>query len=176
MEPLFLADFLFNMVQGYFFGYRCPIWLLSSYQGYWWDQLGLIRHLWLTKRWKINQVPSILVVEWGFDKICCVYYLLHKTYFRPMHLYPTTLTVSTVPSDTTIDLIIPWICWNPYSTASKRSVLDIRSFGYLQEEKVHCLCICLLVNKWSYTTNALLDHSEVSKESHFGPEIVKIEQ
>ena len=58
-----------HMIQGYFFGYHWPIWLLSLLQGNWWDQLGLIRHRWLAKRSKIDQVLSILVVEWGFDVI-----------------------------------------------------------------------------------------------------------
>ena len=119
-----------HMVHGYFFGCCCLIWLLSSHQGYWWDQLGLIRHRWLAKWWKIDQILPILVAECGFETIDYAY-LLHKTYFRHSHLYPTELIVGAVPSDTTIDLIISWICWNPYSTTFKRSVLDIRSFGYL---------------------------------------------
>jgi len=40
----------------------------------------------------------------------------------------------------------------------------------------HCLFIYLLVSRWSYTTNTLSNHIEVSKESHFGPGIVRIGQ
>ena len=40
----------------------------------------------------------------------------------------------------------------------------------------HCLFIYLLVNKWSCSTNDLLDHSKVSKESYFDPAIVRIGQ
>ena len=163
------------MVHGYFFGYCCPIWLLSSHQGYWWDPLGLIRHRWQAEWWKIDQVLSILVVEPGFDVIWYTY-LLHKTYFRPSHLYSTTMTVSAEPSDTTIDLILSWICWNPYCIASKRSVLDKEFWIFRRRMLCHCLFIYLLVNKWSYSTNALSDHSKVSKESHFGPGIVRIGQ
>ena len=121
------------MIIDYFFGYRCPIWLLSSAQGCWWVLLGLISHRWQAKWWKIDQVLSILVVECGVNMICYVCFL-HKTYVRPIHLYPTTLTVSAVPSDNKMDLILSWICWNLYYTAFKRSVLEIKSFGYLQEE------------------------------------------
>ena len=118
-----------HMVHGYFFGYCCPIWLLFPTQGSLKDLLGPIRHEWLAKRSKIDRVLSILVVEWGFETIDYAY-LLHKTYFRPIQLYPTTLTVSAVPFDTTIDLIILWICWNPYSTAFKRSCMIISNFWY----------------------------------------------
>ena len=117
----------------YLFGYRCPIWLLSPTLGSLEDLLGPICHRWLAKRWKIDQVLPILVVEWGFGTIGYAY-LLHKTYFRPIHLYPTTLAVGAVPSDTTKEIILPWICWNPYSIAFKRSVLVITNSGYLQEE------------------------------------------
>ena len=163
------------MVIDYFFGYRCPIWLLSSTLGSLEDLLGPICHRWLAKRWKIDQVLPILVVEWGFETIGYAY-LLHKTYFRPIHLYPTTLAVGAVPSDTTKEIILPWICWNPYSIAFKRSVLVITNSGYLQEEKGPRLFIYFLINRWFYTTNASSNHTQVSKESHFGTGFVRIGQ
>ena len=117
----------------YFFGYRCPIWLFSSTLGSLKDLLGLICHRWLAKWWKIDHALFILVVEWGVDVIWYIC-LLHKTYFRSIHFYPTTLTVGEVPSDIKIDLIPSLVGWNPYSTAVKQSVLTIRYFEYLQEE------------------------------------------
>ena len=47
-------------------GFSCPMYLLCISLGSLYDQLGLIRNQWLAKRWKIGQVLSILVLEWGF--------------------------------------------------------------------------------------------------------------
>ena len=121
------------MIIDYFFGYRCPIWPLSSLQGCWWDPLGLTRHQWLAKWWKIDQVLPILVVEWGFETIGYAY-LLHKTYFRPIHFYPTTLIVGAVYSGNEIDQVTSLTGWKPYSTAYEQLVLDITNSVYLQEK------------------------------------------
>ena len=48
-----------------FSNFSCPIYLLSSVLGLLKDQLGLIQNWWLAKRWKIDQIMFILVLERG---------------------------------------------------------------------------------------------------------------
>ena len=68
-------------------------------------------------------------------------------------IHPTTQTIGTGPSETTIYLILPWICWNPYYTAYKWHILKIRMFWYLQEE------CCATVYLFIYSLKS--DHTEL---------------
>jgi len=96
----------------------------------------------LIENWPSTAPFSTIDSFWS-DLLCI---FLHRTSLRPSQFYPTTLTVSIVSSDIKIDLVpsLTGCILNP--TAYKRSVLKIRIFGYLQEEKGHHLFICLLVN------------------------------